>query len=31
MGAITFAKQPLDGDALIRLPKVKRRDMLEFI
>ena len=31
MGAITFAKQPLDDDALIRLPKIKRRDMLEFI
>ena len=31
MGAMTFAKQPLDDDALIRLPRVRSRDMLEFI
>ena len=31
MGAMTFAKQPLDDDALIKLPRVKSRDMLEFI
>ena len=31
MGAMTFARQPLDDDALIRLLGVKSRDMLEFV
>ena len=31
MGAMTFARQPLNDDALIRLLGVKSRDMLEFI
>jgi len=30
MGAMIFAKQPLDDDALIRVMGVKSRDMLEF-
>ena len=31
MGAMTFARQPLNDDALIRLLGVKSRNMLEFI
>ena len=31
MGAMTFSRQPLNDDALIRLLGVKSRDMLEFI
>jgi len=31
MGVMTFARQPLDDDALIRLLGVKSRDMLEFV
>ena len=31
MGAMTFARQPLNDDALIRLLGVKSRDILEFV
>jgi len=31
MGAIIFAKEPLDNDMLIMLPGVKSKSMLQFI